>query len=80
MKVTVAVKKSQLSTLTTVYHIFSPIVHSLLFFKYYFLIIFFNFCFHFSLTLRSPSHSLVSPNPNPNPLHYNEEEAPITLE
>jgi hypothetical protein len=31
MKVIVAVKKAQLSTLTTVYPIFSPTVHSLLF-------------------------------------------------
>jgi hypothetical protein len=53
MKVIVAVKKAQLSTLTTVYPIFSSTVHSLLFLNI-FLIIFFNFCFHFSLTLRSP--------------------------
>jgi hypothetical protein len=31
MKVRIAIKKEQLSTLTTVYPIFSPTIHSLLF-------------------------------------------------
>jgi hypothetical protein len=53
MKVRIATKK-ELSILTTVYPIFSSTVHSLLFKNIIFLIIFFNFCFHFSLTLRSP--------------------------
>jgi hypothetical protein len=67
VEVKIATQKVPIFTLTTVYPIFSPTVHSLLFFKYYFLIILFYFFFislslsDLPLTLRSP------PTPNPSP-------------
>jgi len=62
VEVKIATQKVPIFTLTTVYPIFSPTVHSLLFFKYYFLIILFYF---FSFPSHSPISLSLSGLPQP---------------